>query len=237
MAWNPKQHFTRDGYRAHVQGVARLTMAGQRTPVIGGETFLPHWWTRKEIRVFWDPAISRQTVDLIVGAVDERIQETIGVEFLFNGFGNHPSAVEQVDHATTNGQIDHDLLFASALSESWRDTRYGGQQHADIFITNRPFVNDPVSWAAADFRFGAMVFCLYGNRQHKHGFLRKVALHETNHLLGMFCHCDEYQNVEELSYRATCNMHYVCPSEDLCPKCTDFIRNWWQQVAYEYERS
>jgi hypothetical protein len=237
MAWNPKRHFSRDGYREHVQTVACETMRGHRTPIIGGKTFLPYWWIRNEIRVFWDAAISQQTVDLIIKAVDERIRETIGLPFRFNLFGAHPSAMEQVADATVNGQIDEQRLFATALSESWRDSKCGGQQHADIYITNKPFLNDTVSWGAADFKFGAMVFCLYGNRQNSQGFLRNVALHETNHLLGMYCHCDDYQNVEGLSYSPRCNMHYSCQHESLCPKCTDFIRNWWAQVAHEYEQS
>jgi hypothetical protein len=237
MAWDPKRHFTRDGYRKHVQIVASETMRGARTPTIDGKIFLPYWWVWKKIRVFWDAAISQQTVDLIVKAVDERIRETIGLSFDFSLHGAHPSAMKQVVDATVNGQIDHDRLFASALSESWRDSRRGGQQHADIYITDKPFVHDMVSWGAADFRFGAMVFCLYGNRQHSQSFLRNVALHEANHLLGIYCHCDDYQNVEGLSYSPSCNMHYCCPHEGLCLKCTDFIRSWWVQVVHEYEQS
>ncbi|MEO8638036.1 MAG: hypothetical protein ABI430_04015 [Candidatus Taylorbacteria bacterium] len=212
-------------------------MGGHRTPTIGGETHLPHWWIQSEIRVFWDVAISRQTVDLIVKAVDERIRETIGLPFRFKFHGSHPSAMEQVVDATINDEIDEQRLFATALSESWRDLCHGGQQHADIYITNKAFLNDTVSWGAADFKFGAMVFCLYGNRSQSQEFLRKVALHETNHLLGMYCHCDDYQNVEELSYTPSCNMHYSCPSDDLCPKCVEFIRHWWAQIEYEYEQS
>ena len=237
MAWNPKRQFTRDGYREHVQTVACETMSGHRTPTIGGRKYLPYWWIQNEIRVFWGAGITRHTADLIVAAVDERIRETVGLPFRFKLFGAHQSAMEQVAHATINGQIDHDRLFASALSESWRDPKCGGQQHADIYITDKPFVDDTVSWGAADFKFGAMVFCLYGNRQNSQSFLRKVALHETNHLLGMYCHCDDYQNVQGLSYSPRCNMHYSCPSDELCPKCTEFIRDWWAQIAHEYEQS
>ncbi len=236
MAWNPKQHFTRHGFHEHVKYAARLAMNGQRTPLISGKTFLPYWWLQSEIRVFWEAGITQQTADLIVSAVDERIRETVGLPFRFKLFGAHQSAMEQVAQATVNGQIDHDRLFASALSESWRDPKCGGQQHADIYITDKPFVDDTVSWGAADFKFGAMVFCLYGNRQHSQGFLRNVALHETNHLLGMYCHCDDYQNVEELSYTPRCNMHYNCSHTELCPKCTEFIRHWWMQVVETYNQ-
>ena len=237
MTWNPNQHFTRDSYREHVQTAACETMSGRRTPSINGESILPYWWIQSEIRVFWDAAIPRQTVDLITGAVDERIRETIGLPFRFALFGDHASAAEQVANAALNGQIDEQRLFASALSESWRDPRCGGRQHADIYITAKPFLNDTISWGAGCFKHGTMIFALYGRRHQSHDFLRRVALHETNHLLGMYCHCDDYQNVEGYSYTPECNMHYGCSSSGLCPKCVEFIRHWWVQVSYEYEQS
>ncbi len=236
MAWDPHTHLTRPAFYERVRYLAHLTMAGRLTPPVAGKIFLPYWWTNGEIRVFWETGITRVTVDLIVKAVDERIRETIGIPFQFNLYGSHASAIKQVAQATVNGQIDENCLFATALSEIWRDPQCGGQQHADIYITNKPFLNDTVSWGAADFKFGAMVFCLYGNRQNSQDFLRNVALHEANHLLGMCCHCDDYQNVEELSYSSRCNMHYSCQYENLCLKCADYIRNWWAQVVHEYNQ-
>jgi hypothetical protein len=235
--WNSKQHFTRDSYREHVQKIAYETMNGFRTPTINGKSYLPHWWTQNEVRVFWDSTIPQKTVNLIVDAVDERIQETIGLQFRFVMLGNHVSATKQVTDATINGQIDRQRLFASALSESWRDPQHGGRQHADIYITTKSFIDDTVSWGACSFKYGTMIFALYGQRHQNHNFLRRVALHETSHLLGMYCHCDDYQNVDEYRYIPDCNMHYNCSSTDLCPKCTEFIQHWWNQILYEYEQS
>jgi len=237
MAWNPLRHFGREEFREHVQNYACETMDGRRTPPIDGKIYLPYWWVRGEIRVFWEAGISQSTVDLIVRAVEERVQETINLPFRFSPYGAHPSAMGQVAQATINSQIDEKMLFKLALSESWRDPKCGGQQHADIYITEKQFLGDRASWGAADFKFGAMVFCLYGNRQKNQNFLRNVALHEANHLLGMYAHCDAYQNVQGFKYTPSCNMHYSCPSEKLCPKCTEFIQNWWLQVSYEYEQS
>ncbi len=55
-----------------------------------------------------------------------------------------------------------------------------------------------------------------------------------NHLLGMWCHCESYQNVEGFTYNPRCNMHYSCPNAELCPKCQELIRHWWAQVLHEY---
>lgn len=235
MAFNPRYPHTRTSYCEELQTVAYETMRGLRTPAIGGKVFLPHWWVNGEIRVFAEAAVPQRTIDLIIAAVDERIRETTGLTFDFHQFGAHPSALQQIAQATSAGAIDHDRLFSLALSEGWRDEHRGGRQHGDIYITAKPFVNDSASWAAACFRHGAMMFCLHGQRASNHGFLRRVALHETNHLLGMYCHCDDYQVVAGHQYTSSCNMHYSCPSDTLCPKCVDFIHHWWLQVAHEHE--
>lgn len=239
MAWDKHQPFTRNSFCEHVYDVARETMRGLRTNPIGGTTYLPYWWFNGEVRVFWERGIPSQTVDLIVNAVDQRTRETLDLSLVFERFGDHPSAMEQVHSALVRGQLDPDRLFSLALSEPWRDHRRGGRQHADIYITTKSFVDDPVSWGAACFKHGAMMFCLHGQRHQSHDFLHKVALHETNHLLGMYCHCDDYQNVAGLPYSPRCNMHYDCSHAELCPKCQTHIKWWWlgvQDEAQEMQR-
>jgi predicted Zn-dependent protease len=236
MAWNPKHHFTNEGFRQHVKTVASESMQGLRTRKIDRHILLPLWWTGQEVRVFSEPSIPDNVSRDIAEAVNERFVQTIGLQCEFKFFGAHQSAMQQIAAAMVNSQIDHERLFDLALSESWRNPEYGGRQHADIYITTKPFLNDRVSWAAADFNYGAMVFCLHSNRYLSSEFLRKVALHEANHLLGMPCHCDDHQNVDGFEYSTACNMHYVCPKEELCPKCAEFIRAWWDQVIPEYER-
>jgi hypothetical protein len=235
MAFNPRRPHTRDSYRQELQTVAWETMNGLRTPAIGGKVLLPHWWVNGEIRVFSDPAVPQATVDLITAAVSERIRETTGFTFTFHHYGDHPSAREQVAQATSSRGLDPDRLFALSLSEGWRNEARGGRQHGDIYITTKPFLDDQISWGAACFRHGTMMFALHSGRSSSSGFLRRVALHETNHLLGMYCHCDDYQVVRGHQYTPSCNMHYSCPSDTLCPKCVDFIHHWWLQVAHEYE--
>lgn len=237
MVWDKYQPFTRNSFREHVQGIALETMRGLRTDPIGGIRYLPYWWLNGEVRVFWEPGISWQTVDLIVNAVDQRARETLNVSLVFEKHGEHPSAIEQIDGALVRGRLDPNRLFSLALSEPWRDHRRGGRQHADIYITTKSFVNDPGSWAAACFKHGAMVFCLHAERYQHRDFLRRVALHETNHLLGMYCHCDDYQNVAGMPYTRECNMHYSCHCANLCSKCQTQLRWWWRTVQDEARRA
>lgn len=233
MAWDPHRRFTHNAFCEHVYSVACETMRGLRTDAINGTVYLPYWWRDGVVRVFWEAGISRQTVDLIVSAVNQRARESIDLSFDFELFGAERSALEQIEASTVNRQIDEKRLFSLALSEHWRDKHRGGRQHADIYITTKPFLNDPVSWAAACFKHGTMVFCLHRQRHQGSDFLRRVALHETNHLLGMYCHCDDYQNVAELPYTSRCNMHYSCSHAELCPKCRTHIKWWWQGVQDE----
>lgn len=237
MEWNKHHPFTRAAFCECAYTTARETMRGLRTDLIDGVVHLPYWWRNGEIRVSWEPGVSQETVDLIVCAVDRRTREVLDMPFNFQLLGSHPSSVEQIAGATVRGHIDWERLFASALSEHWRDESRDGRQHADIYITTKSFLDDHVSWAAAHFRFGAMVFCLHGQRQHSREFLQRVASHETNHLLGMSCHCDDFQNVVGLPYTPNCNMHYACTHSDLCLKCRTFLQWWWQGVQDEVRGS
>lgn len=233
MTWNQRKFYTRDAFRRHVQIVAHETLEGRHTPSVNGTVHQPGWWINAEIRVFWERSIPRQAVDVIVGAMDERVFETVGTRFQFCLYGDHATSSGQVRDATERGQIDEKKLFATALSEEDRNQRLGGRQHADVYVTAKPLVDDWASWGAASFRHGTSIFALHGDRGSSRDFLRAVALHETNHLLGMYAHCDDYQNVEDHRYEPSCNMHYACPTGTLCPKCTEFLHHWWAQIARE----
>lgn len=233
MTWDKRQPFTRASFCEHVYDLARKATRTYTVDAHGHHRYASQWWLNGEVRVFWEPSVSRQTVDLIVNAVDQRARETVGLEFTFQLYGNDTSSAGQVSEALVQGQLDPDKLFSLAALEPWRDQARGGRQHADIYITTKQFVGDPVSWAAASFKYGAMMFCLHGQRHRNSDFLRKVALHETNHLLGMYCHCDDYQNVAGLPYTPVCNMHYSCSHANLCPKCRTHIECWWQGVQDE----
>jgi len=233
VAWDKRQSFTRQSFCEHVYDLARKATRTYIVDSNSNRRYASHWWLNGEVRVFWEPGIPRHTVDLIVNAIDQRARETVGLEFDFKLYGNDASSAGQVSTALRSGQLDPDRLFDLAALEPWRDQACGGQQHADIYITDKQFAGDPVSWAAASFRYGAMMFCLHGQRHLGSSFLRKVALHETNHLLGMYCHCDDYQNVADLPYSPRCNMHYSCAYEDLCPKCRTHIEWWWKGVQDE----
>lgn len=237
MTWDPKHSFTEDSFRAHVYSVARETMRGHRIQPINGLRYLPYWWLNSEVRVFWETTIPREAVDVIVRAVDQRIRETIGAAFTFTMLGNHESGISQIDTATQSGNLDVDQLFTLALSEHWRDKARGGRQHADIYVTDKAFIDDDVSWAAASFNHGAQVYCLHGERHRDHSFLERVALHETGHLLGLYSHCNDYQNIAGLPYTPVCNMHYACTHAVLCAKCETQIAAWWQGVQDEVNAS
>lgn len=233
MAWNKNGHFTTQEYATHVQFHARESLFGKHIPIIHGSAYPPFWWITREIRVFSDPSISMKAVDTIIAGIQERTDEIGLAPFSFRFYGNHESAAQQVQESLVRGQLDYEKLFKIAASEIWRDDAHGGAPHGDIYITTRSFLDDPASWAAADFAYGAMVFLLCDNRWEDLEFLRKVALHETNHLLGMHGHCDDYQNVDGFSYSPQCNMHWNCIYAELCPKCLFFLKNWWIQIEHQ----
>lgn len=230
MSWDPTKYRTQQELAQLIQNCCQEMMRGDDTDPINGYIYLPYWWVHKELRVFWSKDVPMPTVLCIVNAVAERIQETIGLEFTFNLLEDHESAMTQIRQATVRGQVDENKLFNLALSESWRDEEIGGHQHGDIYITTKPLLNDLASWGAASFGHGAIIFALHGQRYLNEQFLRKVALHETNHLLGMPLHCDDFRNIEGFTYTPHCNAHYSCAGAKLCPKCHFFIHHWWMTI-------
>ncbi len=230
---NNKHYFSIHNYRRHVAEAATMYFRGSRSPVVNGRRYLPLWWTSGEVRIFTEQGITDPTVNTVIDMLKQRANELDLKPFHFKVFGPHPSALQQVRDSLVRGQIDPYKFFDICVSEDYRDQSKGGMQHADIVITKRSFLDDTVSWGAASWAHGAMIFTLHGDRQHHTAFLKKVALHEANHLFGMPLHCDHYQNVDGYRYDTRCNMHYCCPTEVLCPKCKDFITQWWLQIERE----
>lgn len=234
--WNPNKFLTKEQYLSQVGHYAREVFRGKDQPRALNRTYLPLWWIGGEIRIFWEKDITQSTAVFVKDAIESQISEIDTVPPLtVRLFGTHPSAEGQIDDCTISGAIDWDMLFQDCLSEAWRDDTQGGEQHADVVITTKPFLNNRVSWGCSIFAFGTMILALYGRRQEQRNFLKKVVIHETGHLLGFETHCDSYQNVEGYQYTPDCNMHYSCPSAVICAKCTDYIRQWWVEVRNEYE--
>ncbi len=216
--------FSSEQYRGYSRWVAERAMANNGN--------LPLWWINGEVRVSWELEIPRKTVDIIVEAVRQRLNELCGLRFAFKLFGQHESFVEQLNACALNGQVDQEKLFSLASMESWRDESNGGRQHADVYITAKPFLGDAVSWGAADFNFGVMFFALYGQRYSHQSFLRTIALHEAGHLAGMPTHC-EYLRIKGYA-KNTCNMNSDLSSDGLCSKCKEYFRIFWETINQEY---
>jgi len=215
--------FSWQQYCGYAQWVAKNSMQSGNGPL---------WWTKGEIRVSWEHGIPERTVELITKAVKQRLRELCGLQFAFKLFGQHESFVQQLRKCIAQGQVDHEKLFTLASVEKWRDEACGGQQHADIYITTKPFLGDRVSWGAADFNFGVMFFALHGQRHLRESFLHTIALHEAGHLAGIGTHC-EYLPVKG-QVPCTCNMNSNLSSDELCSKCKEYFRVFWETINQEY---
>lgn len=233
MKWDPKRRIELDEFRRAAMFKARQTFCGELRPTVSGVPRTPMWFWNKEVRIFWEDGIEDRTAVLVKKMAEKRIAELGFTPLTVLLFGKHDSVEEEIALSLVNGELDPDRLFEQCLGETWRDEKRGGRQHADIIITRRQFVDDAVSWGAASFEHGTMVFVLHGQRQHNRDFFSNVALHEMNHLLGMAYHCDVFQNVGDFEYDPQCNMHYHCGTPTLCPKCIEFIRSWWIQIQHE----
>ncbi len=227
-----KPEITREVFQKLVSYYAHETFRGEFRPRVGNRLYYPLWFVERQIRVFWEAGITENTVHLIIEAIRQRFREVDGVpEFNFEHYGPHQSALDQIRNAMVGGALNPDRLLEMCLTEEYRNLKRG-TQHGDIIITRRPLLNDRVSWGYCYFKYGVMIFALYGQRQENKDFLWRIAKHEASHLVGMWTHCDEL-NVAGYRYDPRCNMHYAAERDYLCPKCADLLDQWWNQIRYD----
>ena len=225
MTWDRYKPFSYDDFASHIRSLASQTNTD--------------WWIYKKIRVFCDSKIPRQAIKTIVDSVDYRAREVLGLKFnLVMPENNrcHERGIEQMAQATVDGQIDAQRLFELAALGKLRKRSEGGRQHAGIYITTGQFSDSPDSWGAASFESGTMIFALSEDRHRDIDFLRKVALHEAGHLIGMPTHCKIYKNVQGYHYRGLCNMDPGCSTDFLCQRCEGFIVHFFKQIVHDYEQ-
>jgi hypothetical protein len=206
------------------------TLIGKSDRVSGKK---PLWITTCEIRIMWERTITKNTVDLVSREIKNVLDElNLGFNFKINLFGDHwyngskcISVSEYIRPALQGNGINYEKLFELSYDEPYRTAR----QHADVYITSKPFHDDYVSWGCSMFEYGCLLLTLHGNRQDNHHFLRGIVRHEMGHLLGMPFHC-EHVGIYGYTYDSKCNMHYSVPSFDLCPKCKLFLRVFWENI-------
>ncbi|MBT6253871.1 hypothetical protein HOI83_01410 [Candidatus Uhrbacteria bacterium] len=222
--------WTHDRWTTTIEGWVRRTLAGHSDRAIG---VVPYWIETREIRVMWEEGILPSLAAMVAEEIRVFVSELgLGVEFevILYGSGWEESdrrigVSDYIRPATINGELDHRALFDLSYGETYRQER----QHADVYITTRPFVDDRVSWGAAIFEHGCMMLTLWGKRQHSRQFIRSVVRHEMCHLLGMPIHCDDI-GVEGWAHDTSCNMHYALPSSRLCGKCREYLGRWWLEI-------
>jgi hypothetical protein len=194
---------------------------------------VPWWVETLEIRIMWEDGINNTTVQAVREAIEGRLAEVGLTGFTIKLYGSgwqegrrRVKVSDYIRPGLVNGEVDHERLFELSYHEPYRQHR----QHADVYITTHPFVNDTVSWGAAMFEYGCIVLTLYGDRQQSLSFLHNVVRHEMGHMLGMPIHCDDI-GIGGVSYNRSCNMHYSVPSAHLCPKCRQFLQEWWRHLT------
>lgn len=189
------------------------------------QSYPTKWWKNGEIRLFWEPDIEIYGVDLVIDEIN-KLCTTISVNFNIIPLDRHKSSILQ--SVVHDEQIDCKRLFNLVQLDPSRNENIGGYEHGNIFITSRKLLNDPVSLGRASYFHGCMVLCLYDRSQYYYNLLRRLARHQMTHLLGLPFHCDQFL-VDGYNKYELCNMHYVLPSGETCPKCIDFLRQFWQK--------
>ncbi|RMF54846.1 hypothetical protein D6745_03950 [Candidatus Woesearchaeota archaeon] len=187
------------------------------------------WFYDREIRIYRMPSINPIVVPYVKEGIEELIRE-VGLDISVFDCGIHDSVIRQVEMSLENGLVNPKTLANILGNEDYRDPEKGGSPHADVVLVDRGFFNDPTEyyWGNSNFRTGHVIITLQGNRQQYLGYIKNIAKHEANHLLGNPWHHDDplaqtkgYANVK------LCNTLKSAPILSVCEKCFDAIKYFW----------
>jgi hypothetical protein len=182
------------------------------------------WVSGKEIRVLSMPGISSKATRVVKGSIKEVIDE-LHLDFDINVYDLDRSTKNLIEcHISRNG-LDYEGLSRALAIESYRKPHLGGSQHADVILIPEFFDDDKVSWGVSRFSRGNILFALPNGRPNNLSFLRKIAKHESGHLLGYHLHHEDF-SVPELDAKY-CVMDPSVPTDKVCDKCFNAINNFW----------
>ncbi|MFH1221807.1 MAG: hypothetical protein V1492_01845 [Candidatus Micrarchaeota archaeon] len=181
------------------------------------------------LKVGIDPSV----VPVVMSGIREMITD-IGVF----GFTIVPSvdhaSVKLLEAATTpDGRLDCYKLRELIVSEHVREPQLFGP-HADVIITDQRFMHGETDrsedWGFASFPYGLMVITIKDRRDLDESaleFFKKMAKHETGHLLGFDEHHD---STSADGYRLTekCVMLWEASTRVVCEKCLDGMKQFWR---------
>jgi hypothetical protein len=186
---------------------------------------LPRWFTKSRKKrkaiIFLEKGVPENVIYALAKGINLRCEQISQPKFVFQSF------------------------FEPKLSGTkWSD--FSGKLHKKSLTENKGLIEEVRIYitldkhnCSASFRTGTIVFP-WGNYRLEHDSakvnpeqIHKVGLHLANHLLGMFFHCEEIQNVEGFDSRES--LHCSARSEGerfekLCPKCETFLRIWWDEI-------
>ena len=189
------------------------------------EGIVPTWHHTGYIQINAQSGIDGEIVNLVKRAIEDRIKQIFGEINRFGVFVSQQNIDAYVRSFldSKGGLREHDIVI-----DNYRRLAKQQKPRASVFIVDHHFKDDAASWGRATFWDGCMILTLPGDRQDEPYFLSSLAKHETDHLLGLGWHCDDARDVDNYVYSPQCNNHWHVPTPQLCKKCKDYIRLWWQ---------
>lgn len=201
------------------------------------------WIEGKEIKIFTDGNVDERAVEPVIMGINELIDD-LGLDLrvrYFPKLASHPSVTKPIRLSTKGDFIDAQKIGRYFMAETWRQPPY--KQHADVLITNKPLLVGGENFGQCEFSLGYMLISLTDgtnnpkddrNRQRPgmYDLVRRIAKHETGHLLGYQMH-HEQTKVAGYAEPKDCAMYWRASTDVFCDKCKDALLGFWEGLEKE----
>ncbi|MBD3354851.1 hypothetical protein GF361_02610 [Candidatus Woesearchaeota archaeon] len=183
------------------------------------------WINEKLIRIYTDSSIPANQRDSYMSSVESGIGyvlDELELDFKIELIGVDNIVDNYIKDAMQENLLNPSEVAKQAKFEVYRDSTKGGIPHADVILSNKNL--NTYLWGWCTDLSGCMVI----GYSHSPNTLRKIAKHETTHLLGNRHHHGDsrfFEDAKECGYEYVkeCVGNPSCKYEKICPQCFDSI--------------
>ena len=188
----------------------------------------PHfkkWIGKKEIYIFNLGNLKKKKVQCIKSGLEDAIR-TAKLHFKIKDFEKFSLKENFSDPIISSSKV---------LKRILNERKKSHKENAAVFIFAKPVKSQDSlikdGEALTYVSEGAVFFTFEPSIDYPCSFLRRRAKHEALHLLGLNVHHEDTR-VKGYSHEDPCIMEYNAPAINLCKKCEDGLKSFWEGVKY-----
>lgn len=189
--------------------------------------YFNNWIKEKNIYIFNYSRLRKEDIKHVKRGIEKAIA-LIGLHFKVKS--------QKSDFHDINMAVENENIISNVILETVEAARkHDNKCNASIFIVDKPIKSpyavlkygESLTYVSE----GITIFTFDPLKKYSSKFLRKRAMHEAFHLLGLNVH-HEKTKVKGYKQSVSCNMEYNAPSGHLCRKCKDALKSFWKGIEY-----